>query len=68
MTWLPIKDAPKTTTPRTVGTNQGRIFNDWYFESGEWGNEDDVAEDILHKDEILTCWFRLEQVPPEFLR
>lgn len=65
--WQPIETAPKDGTHVILGTTgsatPGRILLDMFYESGEWGNYDDVLEDMLFAGERLTHWMPLPLAP-----
>lgn len=69
MEWQPISTAPKDGTRIIIGTkvidgSKGRVFFHWFYECGEWGDTDDVAEDVLYDGEFISHWMPLPE-PPE---
>lgn len=65
--WQPIETAPKDGTHVILGTTgaatAGRTLLDMFFESGEWGNYDDVIDDMLFTGERLTHWMPMLAPP-----
>lgn len=67
MEWHPIETAPKDGTEVILGTtrgkSRGRILIGMFYENGDWGDTDDVVEDMLFYDEYLPHWMPLPKPP-----
>ena len=65
--WQPIETAPRDGRYIIIGTTcpgyKGQVFFDWFYEGGEWGDESDIAEDILRQDEFVSHWMPLPEPP-----